>query len=86
MTSAKYVLRVNGRKELLAKIDNGMTPEARGKISEIKEEEIRKMKESKDSPEEMKFLVSESLEVLGVVDPDNDHHFVSLKIIIQLTL
>ena len=33
LTSAKYFLRVNGRKELLAHIDNGMTPEARGKIS-----------------------------------------------------
>ena len=71
LTSAKYFLRVKGRKELLAQIDNGMTLEARGKISEIKEEEIRKMQECKDSPEEMKILVSESREVLGVVDPDN---------------
>ena len=71
LTSAKYFLRVNGRKELLTQIDNGMTPKARGKISEIKEEEIRKMQECKDSPEEMKILVSESREVLGVVDPDN---------------
>ena len=29
------------------------------------------MQECKDSPEEMKILVSESREVLGVVDPDN---------------
>ena len=71
LTSAKYFLRVNGRKELLAQIENGMTPEARGKISELKEEEITKMQECKDSPEEMKILVSESREVLGVVDPDN---------------
>ena len=71
LTSAKYFLRVKGRKELLAQIDNGMTLEARGKISEIKEEEIRKMQECKNSPEEMKILVSESREVLGVVDPDN---------------
>ena len=71
LTSAKYFLRVKGRKELLAQIDNGMTLEARGKISEMKEEEIRKMQECKDSPEEMKILVSESREVLGVVDPDN---------------
>ena len=71
LTSAKYFLRVKGRKELLAEIDNGMTLEARGKISEIKEEAIRKMQECKDSPEEMKILVSESHEVLGVVDPDN---------------
>ena len=71
LTSAKYFLRVKGRKELLAQIDNGMTLEARGKISEIKEEEIRKMQECKDSPEEMKILLSESREVLGVVDPDN---------------
>ena len=71
LTSAKYFLRVKGRKELLAQIDNGMTLEARGKISEMKEEEIRKMQECKDGPEEMKILVSESREVLGVVDPDN---------------
>ena len=71
LTSAKYFLRVNGRKELLAQIENGMTPEARGKISELKEEEITKMQECKDGPEEMKILVSESREVLGVVDPDN---------------
>ena len=71
MTSAKYFLRVNGRKELLAQIENGMTPEARGKISELKEEEITKMQECKDGPEEMKILVSESREVLGVVDPNN---------------
>ena len=71
LTSAKYFLRVNGRKELLAKIDNGMTPEAREIISKIKKKEIRKMQKSIDGPEEMKVLVSESREVLGVVDPDN---------------
>ena len=71
LTSAKYFLRVNGRKELLAKIENGMTPEAREIISEIKKKEIRKMQKCKDGPEEMKILVSESREVLGVVDPDN---------------
>ena len=71
LTSAKYFLRVNGRKELLAKIENGMTPEAREIISEMKKKEIRKMQKCKDGPEEMKILVSESREVLGVVDPDN---------------
>ena len=71
LTSAKYFLRVNGRKELLAKIENGMTPEAREIISKIKKKEIRKMEKSIDGPEEMKVLVSESREVLGVVDPDN---------------
>ena len=71
LTSAKYFLRVNGRKELLAKIDNGMTPEAREIISKIKKKEIRKMQKCIDGPEEMKVLVSESREVLGVVDPDN---------------
>ena len=30
LTSAKYFLRMNGRKEFLAQIDNGMTPGARG--------------------------------------------------------
>ena len=75
LTSAKYFLRVNGRKELLAKIDNGMTPEAREIISKIKKKEIRKMQKYIEGPEEMKVLVSDSREVLGVVDPDNQLPF-----------
>ena len=71
LTSAKYFLRVDGKKELLAKMDEGMTPEAREMISEIKKKEIRKMQKFKDSPEEMKILVSESREVLRVIDPYN---------------
>lgn len=71
LTSAKNFLRLKGRKELLAKIDKEMTPEARKIISKIKEEEIRKMQECKDGPEEIRILVSESRQVLGVIDPDN---------------
>ena len=71
LTSAKYFLRVNGKKELLAKMDEGMTPEAREMISEIKKKEISKMQKFKDNPEEMKILVSESREVLRVIDPYN---------------
>ena len=48
-----------------------MTPEAQEIISKIKKKEIRKMQKCIDGPEEMKVLVSESREVLGVVDPDN---------------
>ena len=48
-----------------------MTPEAQEIISKIKKKEIRKMQKCIDGPEEMKVLVSESREVLRVVDPDN---------------
>ena len=51
----------------MAKIENGMTPEAQEIISKIKKKEIRKMQKCIDGPEEMKVLVSESREVLGVV-------------------
>ena len=44
-----------------------MTPEAQEIISKIKKKEIRKMQKCIDGPEEMKVLVSESREVLGVV-------------------
>ena len=51
----------------MAKIEDGMTPEAQEIISKIKKKEIRKMQKCIDGPEEMKVLVSESREVLGVV-------------------
>ena len=44
-----------------------MTPEAQEIISKIKKKEIRKMQKCIDGPEEMKVLVIESREVLGVV-------------------
>ena len=44
-----------------------MTPEAQEIISKIKKKEIRKMQKCIDGPEEMKVLVSESREVLGIV-------------------
>ena len=68
LTSAKYFLRLNGRKDILGKIDNGINPDARETICQIKGDEIRKMQENEDHPK-LRILVSESREVFGILDP-----------------
>ena len=72
LTHAKYFLRLNGRKELLSKIKNGMTPEAREKICKIKSDEIKEMHDRDGT--KLRVLVIKSREVFGIVDPypDND--------------
>ena len=45
LTHAKHFLRLNGRKELLSKIEKGMTPEARETICKIKSDEIKEMQD-----------------------------------------
>ena len=70
MTSAKYFLRLNGREELLRKIENGITSDTQGKISEIKKNEIESMKNGTIG--ELRVLVSRSREVFGIEDPYKD--------------
>ena len=70
LTSVKYFLRLNGRKELLSKIENGMTPEAREKICKIKSDEIEKMQDQEGT--KLRVLVPKSREVFGIVDPYHD--------------
>ena len=71
LTSAKYFLRLNGREDILRKIDNGINPDARETICQIKGDEIRKMQENEDDPK-LRILVSESREVFGIPDPYNN--------------
>ena len=68
LTSAKYFLRLNGREDILGKIDNGINPDARETICQIKGDEIRKMQENEEDPK-LRILVSESREVFGIIDP-----------------
>ena len=77
LTHAKYFLRLNGRKELLSKIKNGMTPEAREKICKIKSDEIKEM-QGRDGTK-LRVLVSKSREVFGIVDPYHDKDVSALK-------
>lgn len=69
-THTKYFLRLNGRKELLSKIENGIPADVRGKICKIKGDEIKKM-QAHDSTK-LRVLVSKSREVFGIVDPYDD--------------
>ena len=70
LTSAKFFLRQNGRKELLSKIENGMTPEARETICRIKSDEIKEMQDHDGT--KLRVLVPKSREVFGIVDPYHD--------------
>ena len=70
LTHAKCFLRLNGRKELLSKIENGITPDARETICKIKSDEIKEM-QGRDCTK-LRVLVSESREVFGIVDPYHD--------------
>jgi len=70
LSHAKYFLRLNGRKELLSKIENGMAPDAREKICKIKSDEIKEMQNQDGSS--LRVLVTKSREVFGIVDPYDD--------------
>ena len=72
LTHAKYFLRLNGRKELLSKIENGMTPEARETICKIKSDEIKEMQDHDGT--KLRVLVTKSREVFGIVDPYHDNN------------
>jgi len=67
LTHAKHFLRLNGRTELLSKIKNGMTPEAREEICKIKRDEIKEMQDHNGT--KLRVLVAKSREVFGIVDP-----------------
>ena len=68
LTSAKYFLRLSGREDILRKVENGITPDARETIVKIRSDETRKMRENKDDMK-LRILVSKSREVFGIVDP-----------------
>lgn len=70
LTRIKYFLQLNGRKELLSKIENGITADAREKILKIKSDEIKEMQDRDGT--KLRVLVSESREVFGIVDPYGD--------------
>ena len=72
LTHAKYFLRLNGRKELLSNIENGMTPEARETICKIKSDEIKEMQDHDGT--KLRVLVTKSREVFGIVDPYHDNN------------
>jgi len=67
LTHAKHFLRLNGRTELLSKIENGMTPDAREKICKIKSDNIKEMQDHDGS--NIRVLVAKSREVFGILDP-----------------
>ena len=67
LTFVKYFLRQNGREDLLRAIGNEITNDAKGKIYEIKDDEIESMKNGTEP--ELRVLVSMSREVFGVEDP-----------------
>ena len=71
LTHAKHFLRLNGRTELLSKIKNGMTPEAREKICKIKSDEVKEMQDHDGT--NLRVLVTKSREVFGIVDPYDDN-------------
>ena len=70
LTHAKRFLRLNGETELLSKIKNGMTPEAREEICKMKSDEIKEMQGRGGT--NLRVLVTKSREVFGVVDPYDD--------------
>ena len=70
LTHAKYFLRLSGREELLSKIENGITPDAREKISKIKCDEIKEMQCHDGTT--LRVLVTKSREVFGIADPYDD--------------
>lgn len=70
LTHTKYFLRLNGRKELLSKIENGIPADAREKICKIKCDEIKEMQDHDRT--KLRVLVSKSREVFGIVDPYDD--------------
>ena len=70
LTHPKHFLRLNGRKELLSKIEKGMIPEARETICKIKRDEIKEMQDHDGT--KLRVLVTKSREVFGIVDPYRD--------------
>ncbi len=70
LTFAKHFLRLNGREELLRTIEHEITNEAQGKILEIKDDEIKSMKNG--TKPELRVLVEKSREVFGIEDPYKD--------------
>ena len=67
LTHAKHFLRLNGRTELLSKIENGMTPDAREKICKIKSDNIKEMQDHDGT--NIRVVVAKSREVFGILDP-----------------
>ncbi len=72
LTRAKYFLRLNGREELLSAIEHGITNEAQGKILEIKDDEIKSMKNG--AKPVLRVLVEKSRDVFGIEDPYKDQN------------
>jgi len=69
-THTKYFLRLNGRKQLLSKIENEIPADTREKILKIKSDEIKEMQDRDGT--KLRVLVPESREVFGIVDPYGD--------------
>ena len=67
LTFVKYFLRQTGRKKLLSTIKNEIANDVKEKISEIKEEEIKSMKNG--TKPQLRVLVRMSREVFGIEDP-----------------
>jgi len=70
LTHTKYFLRLNGRKGLLSKIENGIPADARENICKIKGDEIKEMQDHDGT--KLRVLVPKSREVFGIVDPYGD--------------